>query len=258
MGPDIDRYAAASSIFHNWDPRWKLFSFFVFMLCVGLLPVHKTSAWRADTPPIVAATVLAVGFVWMSRIPLVAAIRSVVFLVPFALAVVIVFALTGPQSPDDSSRWYSSVGLAVGVLVSLRVVAVTLLIFPALGTTRFVVTLQALRALRVPVPIVQMIRFSYRYLFVHRDQYCRVRRAMTMRGFVPRLDRTTGRRLGHLVGGLLVSSFERTERIHSAMLCRGFDGTFPETTNFRTRRRDVLLASALIACGLGLLAWRFA
>ena len=42
----------------------------------------------------------------------------------------------------------------------------------------------------------------------------------------PRGDRHTWNSFGWLFGMLLVRSFERSERIHAAMKCRGFSGRF--------------------------------
>jgi cobalt/nickel transport system permease protein len=44
---------------------------------------------------------------------------------------------------------------------------------------------------------------------------------------------------------LLVKSWDRAERVHGAMLCRGFRGRFYSLTSFRTRPADYLF---LLAC----------
>lgn len=67
----------------------------------------------------------------------------------------------------------------------------------------------------------------------------------------------TYRSLGHLVGMLLVRSFDRAERIAAAMKCRGFQGRFYLLDHFTFGRRDALFCglSASLLIGLVLLEW---
>jgi cobalt/nickel transport system permease protein len=55
---------------------------------------------------------------------------------------------------------------------------------------------------------------------------------------------------------LLVRTLERAERVHQAMLCRGFQGTFHSLAIFSVRREDWLFAFLMLLAmiGLGLLA----
>ncbi len=84
--------------------------------------------------------------------------------------------------------------------------------------------LNALAGLGVPAVLVATLHFMYRYLHVlvaERDRMLLARRARTFdrRGWH---DWT---RLGSLLGTLFLRSLERGERVHAAMLARGWDGT---------------------------------
>jgi cobalt/nickel transport system permease protein len=83
--------------------------------------------------------------------------------------------------------------------------------------------LRALRQLHVPVLFVATLSFMNRYLHVAADELARMRRARAARTFehAPRAGLPTA---AGLIGMLLVRSFERSERVHAAMLARGFDG----------------------------------
>ena len=61
----------------------------------------------------------------------------------------------------------------------------------------------------------------YRYIFVLFDEALRMIRAHSLRSFraYPNI-----RILGSLIGQLLLRSLNRAERIHNAMIARGFDG----------------------------------
>ena len=77
--------------------------------------------------------------------------------------------------------------------------------------------------LRVPHLVVAIVAFFLRYLDVVADDLRRMRRAMTARGHDPRWLWQVGP-IASSVGALFVRSYERGERIHLAMLARGFDG----------------------------------
>ena len=90
------------------------------------------------------------------------------------------------------------------------------------AVTEFPKIIHALTHLRVPAIITMIISFLYRYLFVLIDVGARLQRAQTLRSFNGR-----GRGLkvlGSLLGQLLLRTLDRSQRIHMAMLCRGFDG----------------------------------
>jgi cobalt/nickel transport system permease protein len=95
----------------------------------------------------------------------------------------------------------------------------------------------------------QMVLLSHRYIFVFLNEMTRMYRGMRVRGFVPGTDIATMSAMGNL-GMLFVRSFERTQRVYDAMLCRGYDGRFPTFTSFSTSGKD--WAKALLWGMMGL------
>ena len=59
-----------------------------------------------------------------------------------------------------------------------------------------------------------------------KQEYERLLRAAKARGFKPKTNMHTYRTYAYLVGMLLVRAVERAERVHKAMICRGFRGRF--------------------------------
>jgi cobalt/nickel transport system permease protein len=82
--------------------------------------------------------------------------------------------------------------------------------------------------------------------------------AMKMRGFIPRTNLHTYRSYAYLVGMLLVRSYDRAERIHKAMICRGFNGKYHTLSRFSVKMGDILYLSVMLAAILGLviLQWK--
>jgi len=60
--------------------------------------------------------------------------------------------------------------------------------------------------------------------------------------------------VGNFVGSLLVRSFDRTERVHKAMLSKGYDGTFHTLVSFKAKNTDFAKAALVIGTVVTLLA----
>jgi cobalt/nickel transport system permease protein len=82
----------------------------------------------------------------------------------------------------------------------------------------------ALRRLGAPPALIATLQFMYRYLFVLTDELDRMVKARRARTF-RRSGRLDWGLLTGLIGVLFLRAFERGERVHAAMLARGWDGT---------------------------------
>jgi cobalt/nickel transport system permease protein len=120
-------------------------------------------------------------------------------------------------------------------------------------TTPFSSIVDALRALRLPAIIVNIISFMYRYLAVLMDEAGRMSRARQARSAAAPKGRSGGsvrwraRVTGSMVGSLFIRSYERSERVYAAMLARGFDGTFRTAALTRPADRELLVFGGLLA-----------
>jgi cobalt/nickel transport system permease protein len=78
-------------------------------------------------------------------------------------------------------------------------------------------------------------------------------KGMNARGFRKRTDLETLRTIGNFLGMLMVRSFERTQRVHDAMLARGYDGAMPSTIEFQMRKTDWVKGAFWVAAGIAIL-----
>jgi cobalt/nickel transport system permease protein len=83
-----------------------------------------------------------------------------------------------------------------------------------------------LERLRLPQQLVQIMAFMVRYLEVVTDEMRRMAVARDSRGFVAR-NPLHWPVLARSVGALFIRSFERGERVHLAMVSRGYTGRMP-------------------------------
>jgi cobalt/nickel transport system permease protein len=110
----------------------------------------------------------------------------------------------------------------------------------------------ALHQLRVPEKIIQLLLMSYRYIFVIEQEYRRLLRAAKIRGFQPGTNINTYRTFAYVIGMLFVRAAERAERVHQAMLCRGFKGKFFSLQEFQTSRESWIFSIMMTAYIIGL------
>ena len=94
------------------------------------------------------------------------------------------------------------------------------------ATTEPAALLRGLERLRLPQQLVQIMGFMLRYLEAVTDELRRMRIASASRGFTARNPRHWPV-VAASVGALFIRSFERGERVHQAMVSRGYTGRLP-------------------------------
>ncbi len=223
-----DNYVARRSRLHRLDPRVKVLVAMLFIVSNVLLPDAAWLAFLAGWIALLAGNLLAdVGLGYTFK-------RSFVAL-PFALAAVsVLFALPGQPAFALSLGPWRLVATDAGVLRFLSIVVRSWLSVQAAilltATTEFPDVLHALRHLRVPNLLVTIISLMYRYLFVLSDEALRLLRARESRSARPPRGRGGGsiawraRVAGNMAGQLFLRSYERSDRVYSAMLARGYAG----------------------------------
>ena len=204
---------------HRAPAHLKIVALVGFMLLVVATPV----AWW---PAYVGYLLVLVGVIAVSTVPPAYILKRMVVEVPFVVfALLMPFIATGPQVEV----------LGVGVSRSGLAAAAALLVKGTLGVLASLTLaapteprqlLAGLERLHVPQLLVQIMGFMIRYLDVVTDEMGRMRVARESRGFTasnvrhwPILARSSG--------ALFIRSYERGERVHLAMLARGYTGTMP-------------------------------
>jgi cobalt/nickel transport system permease protein len=178
-------------------------------------------------PAFAAYLVVVLGVIVASRVPVGYVLKRTVIEVPFLVfAAMMPFVARGPEVEVlgvglSESGLLAAWGLAakgtLGVLASLTLAA----------TTEPTDVVRGLQRLRMPELLVQIMSFMVRYLDVVAADLGRMLTAMRSRGADPRSPRHWPA-LARTLGALFVRSYERGERVHLAMLARGYDGRLPQ------------------------------
>jgi cobalt/nickel transport system permease protein len=137
-------------------------------------------------------------------------------------------------------------GVKLAALLTLKANAILLVVISLLTVGPLHLIAEACRSMGVPNKLVNLFLLSTRYFHVIFNEYQRLRHAMKARGFKSGLTRHSFRSLGSLLGILLVRSFDRADRIHKAMLARGYNGDLYVRTEFKFKNLDVIFAINVI------------
>lgn len=234
-------YVAGSSPIHRLAPEAKLVGLLSFVVIVAVTPRHAVVAFGVD-----AAVVLAV---WLAtRLSARILLTRLFVIAPFVL-----FAVFIPFLGDGEQTEVAGLSLSVdGLWATWNIVAKASLGAAASivvsSTTTIPDVLHGLARLKVPKVVVAIVAFMVRYLDLLVDQLHRTRDAMTARGHDPRWL-WQARPIASSIGVLFVRSYVRGERVHHAMLARGYTGTMPELGTRRASGADwwAALAPACVA-----------
>lgn len=247
MSFDIDRYSHINSILQRWDPRFKITALGTLIFAIALI----------QTIPLAATSLLvAILLLLASRLPLSFVMHGVKWVVLFLLPFFIIMPLSYPGNAAFSIASFSFAweGVQLATLIVTKALAIVLLAYAIFGSTRFDIAMISLQHLKCPKIIVQMLLFTYRYLFVFLNEMKRMDTAMSARGFVKKFNYYTLKTIGNFIGTLLIRSFERTERIYKAMLSKGYTGEFFTLVEFHATRLDAAKAVLIAVIAIALLA----
>jgi len=225
------------SVVHRLPAHCKIVALLLFVLCVVATPATAYLAFA------VYAGLLGV-VVALSRVPPAFLAARMVVETPFVVfALLMPFIATGPQT-EVLGLALSERGLQAGAALlckgTLGVVGSLLLA----ATTEARDILAGLQRLRLPRQLVEIMGFMIRYLDVATAEMGRMRTARESRGFEARGPRAWPV-LARSGGALFIRSYERGERVHLAMLSRGYTGTFPAYAQRAATRSDWLAAAVL-------------
>ena len=110
------------------------------------------------------------------------------------LLLVLPFTTTGEPLFELGPIVPSGEGLKLAAVIALKINTITLLNLALIGTLSPLQVGNALRLLRVPGNLVQLLLMSVRYISVLENEYARIRRAMKARAFVARSNVHTWRK----------------------------------------------------------------
>lgn len=213
----LELLAGSNSRIHVLDARAKVLVTFVFIVVV-------VSFGRYELARLLPFFVFPAVMIALANLPPLYLIRKVALICPFVLMV----GLFNPIIDRTVLYQIGHLGISGGWISLFSLLVRSLLtvgaVFILVATTGFTAICHALECLGIPQIFAVQLLFLHRYLFVLADETCRVSRARELRSCGTRGLGVVS--FGSLAGHLVLRTWQRAERIHSAMLARGFVGRF--------------------------------
>jgi cobalt/nickel transport system permease protein len=238
-------FAISDSMIHRLDPRIRLILTVLYSFVVAL-------SYRFSV--LIPAVILSSILILLSQVRIQEVLKRLVVVNALILLLwlLLPFTFKGQTLARIGSLAIYHPGVILAAQITLKSNAI-LLAFIALIATMTLATLgHALHRIGVPVKIVQLLLMTYRYVFVIEQEYQRLIRAAKIRGFRPGTNANTYRTYAYVIGMLFVRAAARAERVHQAMLCRGFSGKFYSLQEFCADRQSWIFSILMLICIVGL------
>jgi len=197
----FDRFSRLDSSIHHLPSSLKLLFSFGIIFTTVIVPVYYQWVFF-----VFFTILILVSF--MSKIPWRFIGGRILFLEPFALGIAVL-----------SLFQHNGFAIFLSILIKSTLCLFTIILFS--NTTPFSEILVIFRRIGIPALLITILALTYRYLFVLIDEAVRLRRARDSRMFVIRRSRIW-LSLTSLMGQLFIRSTERSERIYTAMISRGW------------------------------------
>ena len=227
----LDALSRKHTPIHRVDPRIKVLTTFCFIVVV--VSFNKYDLARLAPFAIYPMAIMAIGNIPFSYI-----LKKLLFASPFVLFV----ALFNPILDRTPALQLGLFSVSGGFVSFASIMAKFMLTVSAglalIACTGFDAICSALAKMGVPGPFTIQLLFIYRYIFVLGEEAARMARARALRSFG---NRGMGMSVySSMIGQLLLRTMDRAQRVHLAMLCRGFDGQIRQVVPSRIRLSDLL------------------
>lgn len=238
------------SVVHRLPAEVKVLSMLLFVFVVVLTPLGNW--WLFILYIGIIASIITIA-----KLPILTVIRRMVIEVPFVIfAILMPFFSSGPYTEVFGVE-VSQPGLTAGIGLLFKGTIGVLSSITLASTTPMRELLSGLSRLRVPNMLVEIAAFMVRYVDVVVDEMRRMRIARQSRGYFE-----TGLRswpiIAKAAGALFIRAYERGERVHLAMLSRGYQGKMPSYQIAIATRTDWATGMLLPVAALVVLviSWR--
>jgi cobalt/nickel transport system permease protein len=201
-------YYPGDSAVHRLPAQVKIVAALLAVLCVVATP--RDEFWAFGLYLVLVVTVAVAA-----RVPVSHYAKRAFIEVPFVLVAVLMPVFGG--TAGALAGWNILAKGTLGVLTSLTLAATT--------TPRDLII--GLQRLRTPAVLTTIATLMLRYLEVIAAEARRMRLARISRGHDPRFLWQVGA-TARGIGALFIRSYERGERVHLAMLSRGWTGAMPD------------------------------
>lgn len=236
-----EQFAQGNSFLHQRDPRGKILVATIFITSVAL-----ANSYIAVVVGLFYSSIL----ILLSKLPLSLVFKRILLVNSFTVFLWFTLPLTfgGNNIIPFGSLSLSQDGILLALLITMKTNTIVFSIIALLSTSTIAELGHALNRLRFPRKLCFILLFSYRYIFVIYQEYNRLLRAARMRCFSPKTNIHTYKTFAYLFGMTLVNSYNRSHRVHQAMLLRGFTGKLRSLHRYTFTHTDIAFITIFLLC----------
>jgi cobalt/nickel transport system permease protein len=234
----LENLATEPSVLGALDARAKILATLGFIVTV--VSFHRTSV--AALLPLALFPVMLAA---LGNIPWRMILRSLLLASPFAVMLGVFNPLLDQQTVMTVAGFPVSSGMLSFVSILIRFALTVSAGLILLASTGFQPICSGLSRLGVPQVFSTQLLLLHRYALVLAGEAARMSLARELRASGRALPPTV---YGPLLGHLLLRALQRAQRVHQAMLSRGFDGRLQHAAHQAWQRRDTIF---LTVCLLG-------
>lgn len=222
------------TLFRRLDPRTRILT-----IILAITIVASTS--QSSLPAFGAYCALCVALILTSRASAAYLILRCLAASPFIVTASLLLLFQYGVSQEELSR-----GAAAALTVALKGYIAALLLAFLTATTSLPELLWALRRLKAPDSLNLILGMMYRYGSMLTEEYARMERARDCRTVKP-LGKHRYAIYGRQLGSLILRSWDRADRVHAAMVSRGFTGEWPMMESRMFHAIDGVFLTAFVA-----------
>ncbi len=253
-----ETYAKRDGLLQGLDPRAKL---------ISILAVIFATSVIGKLYLLIFVYLLTLLFAYLSKVDVGFFIKRVWLFIPiFAgiIALPMIFNIFFPGDPLimlaylgpgvhigpfslPESIFITKQGVNMAVIFTMRVATCVSVVVLLFITTPQQVLFKSLRSVGVPKIYVLTLEMAYRYIFLLMDMVREMYTAKKARTIKSRSMFEEQKWVGGRMGYTLIRSIDMSEKVHKAMMSRGFNGDVKVMQQFKMANRDHLAVAAAIS-----------
>lgn len=242
----------SQTLWHRLAPQTRLLIALILVLAIALTPNAQWLTWSLYGVAIL-------WIVFMSQVCLNSLLNRIVVESTFIGVVLLGTLFREGGAILWQWGWLKITTTGLTILGSVTCKAfLSLLILNVLTlSTPIPALLHGLQVLRIPPLLVAILSSMYRYSTVLSEEFRSMYGAAVSRNLMGNAQRQRAV-IGNVFGSLFIRTYERGERVHQAMLARGYQGLPPMAESFRIQWHDQLaIGTTLLIVFLGQAVYLF-
>lgn len=226
----LDALSYQNTPVHRLDPRIKVITTLLYIIMI-------VSFNRYQLTGLLPFFIYPVFVLYLGNIQAGYIIKKVLIVSPFAL-IIALFNLFFDRTAIFTVYSFSITGGMISFIsIMLRFFLTAVTAFILIATTGFVPLCFALTKIGIPSIFAIQLLFLYRYIYVLIEESIKVIRAHHVRAFNNKIKLKT---FSYIIGHLLLRTINKAEKIHTAMLSRGFHGRIRINKRLKIKKTDIL------------------